>query len=123
SPTPARAPLADRGVDAVDHRLERLGGIERDLLREDGRVALEALLGAEGEPDAAPLVEPAAGDEAVQARELRQREADRAQHEVKEGDSELRRQSGVQTPESPPRRLRPDTTVDDDAGAVPGRNT
>src|SRR5437870_13788764 len=44
---------------------------------------------AEGEPDAAPLVEPAAGDEAVQARELGQCEADRTQHEVKERDRPL----------------------------------
>src|SRR5438093_7570369 len=116
------AALADRGVDAVDHRRERLAGVEGDLLGEDRCVALEALFGAEGEPDAAPLVEPAAGDEAVEPRELRQRQADRAQHQVKERDRPLWRPAGVQPLERLPRRLRRDLLLEEDEGAVSARH-
>src|SRR5207302_1132226 len=77
-----RASLGERGPDAVDHGVEVLGGLEADLRREERRVALHALLGAERQPDAAPVVDTAAGDEAVEPRELRQRFADGAQHEV-----------------------------------------
>ena len=50
------------------------------------------LLGAEREPDAAPVVESAAGDEAVEARELRERDADARRG--RSGRAVMRRSAG-----------------------------
>src|SRR5206468_1383165 len=115
---PPRAPLAERGPDAFHQGGQGLGGLEADLRREDRRVALEALLGAERQPDATPIVDAAPGDEAVEPRELRQRRADGAQHEVKERHRALGRPAGVQLGEEPLGRRGVDVLLEEDEGAV-----
>jgi hypothetical protein len=75
----AGPPVAEHAEDAVDEGAHRLVRQDLELRGEERRVALEALLRAECEPDALPCIEPAAGHVAIEARKLGQRDADRAE--------------------------------------------
>ena len=114
--------VAERVQQAIDHRGKRLAGSELQLGREHRCVALQALLGAQRQPDATPVVQPAAGDETVEARELRQRDADRVEDAVECGDAALGGTARVEPRQRLQHRAGRNVLLEQNEGAVPGRH-
>ena len=116
------ADAADQAEEPIRERLERFGRTELDLGGEDRGVALERGLGAEREPDAAAVVQTAAGDEPIEARELVEGASQRVEDDVEEGDRPLGGPIGVQAGQQPSCRLDVDLLFEHDDRLRPGRH-